>query len=123
MKLIRYLDRAGLIHFGSEQPDGSALRIDGDVYGEHRVTTDRAHVAKLLAPTIERMAETLDKFEEDVLRADLPGVRGKRRAIVRFGEPIAVPKEREAKDTVEKWTDEVEGRVQMLLDEINASNK
>src|SRR5882757_10649617 len=50
MKIIRYLDRAGLIHYGSEQPDGSALRIDGDVYGEYRVTTDRAHVAKLLAP-------------------------------------------------------------------------
>jgi 2-keto-4-pentenoate hydratase/2-oxohepta-3-ene-1,7-dioic acid hydratase in catechol pathway len=50
MKIIRYLDRAGLIHFGSEQPDGSALRIDGDVYGEYRVTADRAQVAKLLAP-------------------------------------------------------------------------
>src|SRR5882757_6501557 len=50
MKIIRYLDRAGLIHYGSEQPDGSALRLDGDVYGEYRVTADRAHVAKLLAP-------------------------------------------------------------------------
>jgi 2-keto-4-pentenoate hydratase/2-oxohepta-3-ene-1,7-dioic acid hydratase in catechol pathway len=52
MKIIRYLDRAGLIHFGSEQLDGSALRIKGDIYGKHRVTTDRAQVAKLLAPVI-----------------------------------------------------------------------
>ncbi len=50
MKIIRYLDRAGLIHYGSEQPEGSAFRIDGDVFGEFRVTADRAHVAKLLAP-------------------------------------------------------------------------
>jgi len=71
-------------------------------------------------PTIERIAETLDKFEEDVLRADFPGIRGTRRAVVRFGEPIPVPKEREARDTVEKWTDLVESRVQRLLDEINA---
>jgi 1-acyl-sn-glycerol-3-phosphate acyltransferase len=70
-------------------------------------------------PSIERIAETLDKFEEDVLRADFPGVRGTRRAVVRFGEPIPVPKEREGKGAVEKWTDLVESRVQGLLDEIN----
>ncbi len=73
-------------------------------------------------PTIERIAETLDKFEEDVLRADFPGIHGRRRAVVRFGEPIPVPKEREARDAVEKWTDLVESRVQGLLDEINAED-
>jgi 1-acyl-sn-glycerol-3-phosphate acyltransferase len=72
-------------------------------------------------PTVERIAETLDKFEEDVLRADYPGIRGTRRAVVRFGEPIPVPKEREAKDSVEKWTDLIEGRVQGLLNEINSA--
>jgi len=70
-------------------------------------------------PTIERIAETLDKFEEDVLKADYPGVRGTRRAVVRFGEPISIPKERNAKGSVEQWTDLVESRVQGLLDEIN----
>jgi 1-acyl-sn-glycerol-3-phosphate acyltransferase len=74
-------------------------------------------------PTIERIAETLDKFEEDVLRADFPGIRGTRRAIVRFGEPIPVPKEREAKGSASHWTDRIEGRVQGLLDEINAAQK
>jgi 1-acyl-sn-glycerol-3-phosphate acyltransferase len=70
-------------------------------------------------PTIERIAETLDKFEEDVLRADYPGIRGTRRAVVRFGEPVPVPKEREGKGAVERWTELVESRVQGLLDEIN----
>jgi 2-keto-4-pentenoate hydratase/2-oxohepta-3-ene-1,7-dioic acid hydratase in catechol pathway len=52
MKLIRYLDSAGRAHFGSEQPDGSALRIEGDIYGAHRVTTERADLRKLLAPVV-----------------------------------------------------------------------
>jgi 2-keto-4-pentenoate hydratase/2-oxohepta-3-ene-1,7-dioic acid hydratase in catechol pathway len=52
MKLIRYLDSTGRAHFGSEQPDGSALRIDGDIYGAHRVTAERADVRKLLAPVV-----------------------------------------------------------------------
>ena len=72
--------------------------------------------------SIERIAETLDKFEEDVLKADYPGIRGTRRAIVRFGEPIPVPREREAKGSVEQWTDLVESHVQGLLDEINGKS-
>jgi len=71
-------------------------------------------------PSIERIAETLDKFEEDVLKVNYPAIRGKRRAVLRFGEPIPVPKERDAKNTVETWTDLVESRVQGLLDKINA---
>lgn len=70
-------------------------------------------------PTIERMAETIDKFEEDVLRADYPAIRGTRRAVVCFGEPVPVPKSRDAQGAVEAWTDRIEGRVQSLLDEIN----
>jgi len=50
MKLIRYLDKSGKTHYGSEQPDGSALRIDGDIFGSPTVTAERAVVAKLLAP-------------------------------------------------------------------------
>jgi len=52
MKLIRFLDSSGRAHYGSEQPDGSALRIEGDIYGEHRVTAERADLRKLLAPIV-----------------------------------------------------------------------
>jgi hypothetical protein len=72
-------------------------------------------------PSIERIAETLDKFEEDILKADYPGIRGARRAVVRFGEPIAMPKQRDARAAVESWTKPVERHVQGLLDSINAS--
>jgi 2-keto-4-pentenoate hydratase/2-oxohepta-3-ene-1,7-dioic acid hydratase in catechol pathway len=52
MKIIRYLDRSGRAHYGSEQADASVLRIDGDIFGTHRVTTDPADVTKLLAPVV-----------------------------------------------------------------------
>jgi len=52
MKLIRYLDSSGRAHYGSEQTDGSALRIEGDIYGAYRITTERAVVTKLLAPIV-----------------------------------------------------------------------
>jgi hypothetical protein len=41
-------------------------------------------------PTIERMAETLDKFEEDVLGVKTATIRGARKATVTFGSPIAI---------------------------------
>jgi 2-keto-4-pentenoate hydratase/2-oxohepta-3-ene-1,7-dioic acid hydratase in catechol pathway len=50
VKIIRYLDSKNAVHYGAEQPDGSARRIAGDIFGEHKVTADRADVAKLLAP-------------------------------------------------------------------------
>jgi 2-keto-4-pentenoate hydratase/2-oxohepta-3-ene-1,7-dioic acid hydratase in catechol pathway len=50
MKIIRYQDSNGHAHYGAEQPDGSALRIDGDPFRMHAVTKERADVVKLLAP-------------------------------------------------------------------------
>lgn len=70
-------------------------------------------------PSIERVAETLDKFEEDVLRADYPEVRGERHVTVRFGDPIQVPTERDSRDAVAAWTTRLESEVQKLLDQID----
>lgn len=50
MKIIRYQDQDGQIHFGAEQAGGEALRIEGDIFAEYRVTGDRAQVVRLLAP-------------------------------------------------------------------------
>lgn len=52
MKVVRYRDPSGKIHYGNEQPGGVIVRIEGDVYGEHRTTTERAVVDKLLAPVV-----------------------------------------------------------------------
>lgn len=71
-------------------------------------------------PTIDRIAETLDKFEEDVLRRQTAKIRGIRRATVTFGEPIEVVADRRDKSAVDNLTSQLEQRVQGLLDSTRA---
>jgi len=52
MKFIRYEDHRGAIHYAAQQPDGSARRIDGDIFADHRLTDECADVKKLLAPIV-----------------------------------------------------------------------
>ncbi|MDP0498795.1 MAG: fumarylacetoacetate hydrolase family protein [Verrucomicrobiota bacterium JB022] len=52
MKIIRYQDSNGAVHYGAQNADGSAQRIQGDVYGTYQVTAEKADVAKLLAPVV-----------------------------------------------------------------------
>ena len=50
MHILRYQDSSGQIGYASQQPDGSALVIEGDIFGQHQVTDRAADVAKRLAP-------------------------------------------------------------------------
>jgi 2-keto-4-pentenoate hydratase/2-oxohepta-3-ene-1,7-dioic acid hydratase in catechol pathway len=50
MKIIRFQNQAGEIHCGAQQADGAVLCIEGDVFGDHRVTERVAEVKKILAP-------------------------------------------------------------------------
>ena len=50
MKIICYQDTAGFIHHAALQPDGSARRISGDIYGQFSVTGETVGPHKLLAP-------------------------------------------------------------------------
>jgi 2-keto-4-pentenoate hydratase/2-oxohepta-3-ene-1,7-dioic acid hydratase in catechol pathway len=50
MKIIRYSDSSGQIHHAAQQADGSALVIEGCIFGSPKVTDRKADVAKLLAP-------------------------------------------------------------------------
>ena len=68
-------------------------------------------------PSIERIAETLDKFEEDVLRAPTATIRGRRKATVGFGRPIPVEAERGKKVAAPALTRLLEERVQALMDQ------
>ncbi|MCX6853598.1 MAG: fumarylacetoacetate hydrolase family protein [Verrucomicrobia bacterium] len=54
MKIIRYSDASGQIHHAAQQADGSALVIDGDLFGRYSVSDRKADVAKLLAPVDPR---------------------------------------------------------------------
>lgn len=52
MKIIRYVDSKGQVHYGAELADGTARRLEGDPLGEHSVTGESADVRKLLAPIV-----------------------------------------------------------------------
>lgn len=67
-------------------------------------------------PSIERMAETLDKFEEDVLNRPTASIKAQRRAKVMFGEPIEVIGDRKVKGQTASLTRQVEDSVQSMLD-------
>jgi hypothetical protein len=67
-------------------------------------------------PNIERIAETLDKFEEDVLGVPTATIRGTRRATVTFGEPIPVAEQRDKRLSATALTKTIEDRVRGLLE-------
>ncbi len=73
-------------------------------------------------PTRERLAETLDKLEEDALGAVYPSVRGDKRVVVRFGEPIEVSTSDSRALSSTTLTIRLERAIQGLLDELNAAN-
>lgn len=50
MKIIRFQDSTGVIRFGALQADGSALRIEGDIFGSHKILDERVEVTRLLSP-------------------------------------------------------------------------
>jgi 1-acyl-sn-glycerol-3-phosphate acyltransferase len=68
-------------------------------------------------PTTERMAETLDKFEEDVLRKTTATIRAQRTAVVSMGPAIPVEGGRGKKGYSADLTRTVEQHVQSMLDE------
>ncbi len=54
MKIIRFQDSAGQIHTGSLEPDGRALRIEGNIFANFTVTHETLTVGKLLCPLLPR---------------------------------------------------------------------
>ncbi len=50
MKIIRYQDPLGAVHYASQEADGTAREISGDLFGHFEVTDRPAQVHKLLAP-------------------------------------------------------------------------
>ena len=73
-------------------------------------------------PSVERLAETLDKFEEDALEHPTPRARGARRAVISFGERIRV-EPRAHKHATAALTRLLQRRVQALLDEQGTSGQ
>ena len=72
-------------------------------------------------PSVERIAETLDKMEEDLLGIESAIPRGERVAQIRFGDPIVIPSERK-RGIATELTQKLEDAVQRMLDDMNAGN-
>ncbi|MGC1273840.1 MAG: lysophospholipid acyltransferase family protein [Planctomycetaceae bacterium] len=73
------------------------------------------------SPSLERLSETLDKFEEDVLGVPTATKRGVRRAVVSFGAPIQVGAFDSVPRAAQSLTRVLRSRVQELIDEIRTS--
>ena len=69
-------------------------------------------------PSLERLAETLDKLEEDVLEVPTARPRGIRRTVIAFGEPVLAQPHGDRKQAAIDLTDALESRVQELLDSL-----
>lgn len=98
MKIVRFRDAGGGIGFGALEEDGTARRIEGDLFGERRVTDQRVEITNLLAPVqpaaffciglnYRKHAEETGKQppEHPVLFMKSPG------AVQHPGEPILLP--------------------------------
>lgn len=67
-------------------------------------------------PTVERISETIDKLEEDILGVPHATVRGTRKASVVIGEPILMETTKATQPSVPQLTETIESHVQALLD-------
>ena len=50
MRIIRYQNSQGQIHYGAQQPDGSVRQITGDIFGSFEVSKQPADIKHLKAP-------------------------------------------------------------------------
>ncbi len=66
------------------------------------------------AVSMERIAETVDKLEEDVLQVSTATIRCRRDVHVHFGEPLAVPSTKSRTATID-LTDSLATQIQQLL--------
>jgi 2-keto-4-pentenoate hydratase/2-oxohepta-3-ene-1,7-dioic acid hydratase in catechol pathway len=55
MKIIRYEDPSGKIHYAAEQRRDSYRRVEGDPFNGFQVTSEAAAIRKILAPVIPAM--------------------------------------------------------------------
>lgn len=118
VKVVRQLALRRLEGLGENDPERRRILCDLDdvFFVVQLFCYPGDYVAE--RPTVARVAETLDKFEEDILGVQLAKPRGERAGIVKFGEPIVVEPRGNKKDCVAALTETLEQRVQALLDSI-----
>ena len=98
MKIIRYEDPSGKIHYAEQQQSDSYLRIDGDLFDGFRVTSEPAKIGRILAPVAPTMiwciGQNYRRHADEVRMgvAEYPVVFAKGPNTVQHpGEPIRLP--------------------------------
>jgi 1-acyl-sn-glycerol-3-phosphate acyltransferase len=69
-------------------------------------------------PSVEHLAEIVDKFEEDILGVTTARTRGRRRAVIRFGPALAAAPFQEKSDGIHALTEALEQQVRGLLTDL-----
>jgi 1-acyl-sn-glycerol-3-phosphate acyltransferase len=115
VKAIRQAAVEGLSNLEAEDPARRQFEeeLDDAFFAVQAFSYPGDYVAE--EPTVERIAETLDKFEEDILGVTTATIRGTRKASVTFGEPIPVTTDKRARITPAELTRRLEEQVQGLL--------
>ena len=54
MKIIRYEDSQGAVHYGGSETGSDYRKVSGDVYGAYTITDEAADVKKTLAPVVPK---------------------------------------------------------------------
>ena len=107
---VREASRPGEPEFESAERDLEDIAVAVQLYSY----ADDYEVDR---PSIEHLAEVVDKLEEDILGAPTATVRGVRRAVIRFGEPLEVSRTGNVKEQVPILTEVLHARVRELLGE------
>jgi hypothetical protein len=74
-------------------------------------------------PTPERIAETVDKLEEDLLKVTYPSVRAPRKVVVEFGKPNLVPSEKANSPSPAELSTQWNQQVQEILTRLSLQSK
>jgi 1-acyl-sn-glycerol-3-phosphate acyltransferase len=114
---VSRLRRSAIRRKEGPSPDGRAARDLEDVHAAVRLysylddyTSDE--------PSLEHLAEIVDKFEEDILGVTTARIRGRRRAVVRFGPALAAAPFQEMADGTRALTEALEQEVRAMLNEL-----
>jgi 1-acyl-sn-glycerol-3-phosphate acyltransferase len=108
-----------LIEAGEDGKEIDHEQISNDLNDIFVVTQLFSYTGDYLAndPAIERIAETIDKLEEDILQIPFATIRATRKVKITLGEPVDVKSfgKGSARKLAPKLTQELEERVQALV--------
>ncbi|QDT05584.1 Acyltransferase [Rubripirellula lacrimiformis] len=108
-----------------ELVDADRSRLDDDLEDLFLVVQSFSYPGDYVGdkPSIERVAETIDKFEEDVLKEPTASIKARRKVKVMFGEAVEVIGDKKVKGQTTEITTQIEARVQGMLDSIHGESQ